>query len=361
MSEAQQRAFALADNKLTLCSTWDEKLLGEQLKHLSELNLDFDLSVLGFENPEIDLLIQALDLSGEDAEEIPTVDRNGRAVTQVGDLWKLGSHRLYCGDSLQANSYEVLLEGHRADLVFTDPPWNVAINGHVLSKSNKRHDEFVQASGEMSDEEFVQFLDSAIERIKAVCADGGLLYVCMDFRGLHALTCATRKHGLEQKNLVVWDKGVGAMGSFYRSQHELIMVLKHGHAKHTNNIQLGRFGRNRTNLWAYKGMTTGRITEEGNLLEFHPTPKPVAMVADALLDASERGQIVLDAFMGSGTTIMAAEKTGRLAYGIELDPKYVDVAVQRWQRKTGQQAIHAVTGETFDSRVVQTGSVEEGV
>lgn len=361
LSEAQLRGFAIADNRLTDCSTWDDRLLGEQLLHLSSLDLDFDLTAIGFEVPEIDLRIQALNLSSDEPEDESSLPANhGPVVSQLGDLWQLGPHRLYCGSSLEVESFEVLMQGRRADLVFSDPPYNCSINGHVLSKANKRHGEFAQASGEMSSQEFADFLQQAVGQMQSVCADGAILFLCMDWRGLQTLTSAALSQGLELKNLVVWNKGVGAMGSFYRSQHELVLVLKKGSARHSNNIQLGRFGRNRTNVWDYAGMSTGRVTEEGNLMDLHPTCKPVALVADAMLDASERGQIVLDPFMGSGTSIIAAEKTGRLAYGIELDPKYVDTAIQRWQRKTGQQALHAVTGETFDSRLAKTTPAEEG-
>jgi DNA modification methylase len=361
MSEAQIRGFAVADNRLCEVSTWDDRLLAEQLQHLSSLNLDFDLTAVGFELPEIDLRIQALDLSSDESAEIlEPITSSGPVISQLEDLWLLGLHRLYCGSALVPESYAALMQGEQAHLVFSDAPYNCSINGHVLSKGNTRHGEFTQASGEMSSEQFAAFLQQSIGQMASVCADGAILFLCMDWRGLQTLTAAALSQGLELKNLAVWNKGVGTMGSFYRSQHELILVLKKGIARHTNNVQLGRFGRNRTNVWNYPGMSTGRVTEEGNLMDLHPTVKPVALVADALLDASERGQIVLDSFMGSGTTIIAAEKTGRVAYGIELDPKYVDTAIQRWQRKTGQQAVHAVTGETFDSRLASAMSPEEG-
>lgn len=360
LSLAQIQAFRIADNRLSDCSAWDDRLLAEQLLQLSTAELDFDLTAIGFELPEIDLRIQSLDLSSDEPDDAPgSMGNPGTVVSQIGDLWSLGSHRLYCGSSLDPESYEVLMQGRQADLVFSDPPYNCSISGHVLSKSNTRHGEFAQASGEMSGEEFAAFLQQAVGQMTSVCSDGSILFLCMDWRGLQTLTGAVLSQGLELKNLVVWNKGVGTMGSFYRSQHELVLVLKKGNARHTNNIQLGRFGRNRTNVWDYAGMSTGRVTEEGNLMDLHPTVKPVELVADALLDASERGQAVLDAFMGSGTTIIAAEKTGRVAYGIELDPKYVDTAIQRWQRKTGQQAVHAVTGETFDSRLANAAPAEE--
>jgi DNA modification methylase len=218
------------------------------------------------------------------------------------------------------------------------------------------------ASGEMSRAEFTTFLTQTLQGIKAHSAPGALLYVCMDWRHLIELSTAGEAQDLELKNLCVWTKNCGGMGSLYRSQHELIFVYKNGGGEaHVNNVQLGRFGRNRTNVWAYDGANSfSRKSEEGNLLACHPTVKPVALVADAILDASDRGSIVLDAFLGSGTTIIAAEKTGRIGYGIELDPKYVDRAIRRWQRLTGKKAIHAETGATFDERDANLAVVGEG-
>lgn len=356
----QVRAYRIADNRLTDCSTWDDRLLAEQLKVLAEAELDFELEAIGFDLPEIDLRIQGLS-DTEEEDEVDLPDVQGPTVSQLGDVWCLGPHRVFCGNALEAESYQVLLAGAAVHLVFTDPPFNVKVQGHVMGNGKLHHDEFVMASGEMSQQEFTHFLTQALGQMKTTLVEGALLYVVMDWRHLTELSQAAESNGLEQKNLCVWDKGVGGMGSFYRSQHELIFLYKTGTAAHTNNIQLGRFGRNRTNVWKYAGANSfARRQGEENLLALHPTCKPVALVADALLDASERGQGVLDPFLGSGTTILAAEQTGRIAYGMDLDPKYVDVAVRRWQRKTGQQAVHAVTGETFDSRIAQTEPAEEG-
>ena len=346
----QVRAFAIADNRLTEISEWDDRLLAEQLKELSEVDLGFDLDVIGFELAEIDLRIQGLN---SDAEEDFSEEElsEGPIVSQPGDLWVLGPNRLYCGNALEAESYATLMAGATAAVVFSDPPYNVKVNGHVLGKGAHRHAEFAMASGEMRPAEFEAFLSQAIGRMQTACDPGALMYLCMDWRHIDELSQAAKAHVLELKNLCVWDKGAGGMGSLYRSQHELIFVYKSGHAAHTNNIQLGRFGRNRTNVWQYPGINSfARKTDEGNLLALHPTVKPVALVADVLLDASHRGEVVLDPFLGSGTTLLAAESTGRIAYGMELEPRYVDTAIRRWQRKTGQSAVHAVTGETFDAR-----------
>lgn len=345
----QVRAYRIADNRLTDCSTWDEQLLAEHLKFLSEADLDFDLDTIGFDLPEIDLRVQALDgLSDEPESDAPSND--AQVVTRLGDVWQLGVHRIVCGNALEAAIYDVLMQEKQAAITFTDPPFNVRIAGNVGGKGKIQHAEFVMASGEMSRLEFTAFLDKTLQCIKANSVPGALLYVCMDWRHLIELSTAGESQGLELKNLCVWTKNCGGMGSLYRSQHELIFVYKNGSGEaHINNVQLGRFGRNRTNVWAYDGANSfSRKSDEGNLLAYHPTTKPVALVADAILDASERGSIVLDAFLGSGTTIIAAEKTGRIGYGIELDPKYVDAAIRRWQRLSGGQAIHSNTGETFE-------------
>lgn len=358
----QARAYAIADNRLTEISEWDDRLLAEQLKALSEVDLGFDLDVIGFDLPEIDLRIQGLnsdaeeDFSEEELSEDPI-------VSQPGDLWALGPHRIFCGNALEAESYAILMAGATAGVVFSDPPYNVKISGHVQGKGAIQHPEFAMASGEMTPTEFEAFLSQAIGRMQAACDPGALLYLCMDWRHIDELSQAAKAHALELKNLCVWDKGAGGMGSLYRSQHELVFVYKSGREGHTNNVQLGRFGRNRTNVWSYPGINSfARKTDEGNLLALHPTVKPVALVADVLLDASRRGEIVLDPFLGSGTTLLAAETTGRIAYGMELEPRYVDTAIRRWQRKTGQSAVHAVTGETFDARANASAAAgEEGV
>jgi len=354
LTPEQARAFMIADNRLSDTSTWDDTLLATQLKFLSEADINFDVDAIGFEMAEIDLRIQRLNTAADEEEE-PLPVTQGPAVSRLGDLWRLGSHRLLCGNALDVQSYSQLLNGISVSTVFTDPPFNVAIQGHVSGKGSIRHNEFAMASGEMSVEEFTSFLKTALSRIKENTKPGAILFLCMDWRHIRELTDAAIHNNLVMQNLCVWDKGVGGMGSLYRSQHELVFVYKAGNASHTNNVQLGKFGRNRTNVWPYAGANSfARKTDEGNLLALHPTVKPVALVADALLDASLRGESVLDPFMGSGTTILAAEQTGRIAYGIELDPHYVDVAIQRWQRKTGQKAMHAVSGELFDDLFEQS-------
>lgn len=350
LTPEQARAFAIADNQLTLVASWDEQLLAEQLKYLSEADLNFDLDAIGFELPEIDLRIQSLtdDLGEPEPDlELPAPDQ--RAISRLGDLWQLGRHRLLCGNALDPTAYAALLGDRKADVVFTDPPYNVAIQGHVCGNGAIHHREFAMAAGEMSRAQFTQFLTDAMTQMRNHSQSGAIHFVFQDWRHMGELLAAGEATGAELKNVCCWDKGAAGMGSFYRSQHELVFVFKHGTDRHTNNVQLGRFGRHRTNVWKFPGVNSfARHSDEGNLLALHPTIKPTALVAEALLDASERGEAVLDPFLGSGTTLLAAERTGRVGFGIELDPLYVDTAIRRWQRLTGQCAVHAITGERFD-------------
>jgi DNA modification methylase len=349
LSDAQIRAFRIADNRLAELAQWDEQALAIELKALSELDLSFDVETTGFELAEIDILIERAEEGGDpdEADEIPELDEAVPPVSEVGDLWHLAEHRLLCADALRPESYERLLEGETAQMVFTDPPYNVRINGHVGGAGKIKHAEFIMASGEMSEGEFTTFLTTVLSNLASQAADGALIYSCMDWRHGYELETASRKAGLKLLNLCVWNKDNGGMGSFYRSKHELVFVFKHGLAPHINNIELGQYGRYRTNVWDYAGANTlrhGRLEE----LAMHPTVKPVALVADAIKDCTGRGHIVLDAFAGSGTTIIAAQKTSRVSRALELDPRYVDVAIKRWDRLSTKKAVHAETGLSFD-------------
>jgi DNA modification methylase len=352
LSPAQARAFMIADNRLTEIASWDDRLLAEQLKDLSLLGLDFSLEVTGFEMGEIDLRIASLDdLPEQDDDPADAVPEPslGPPVSKSGDLWLLGRHRVLCGNALDPAAFAALIGEERAAMVFTDPPYNVPIDGHASGLGAIRHRPFPMASGEMDKGEFIAFLGQACRNLAAFSAAGSLHYVCMDWRHLDELLAAGREAYGELKNLCVWVKDNAGMGSLYRSQHELIFVFKHGRNGHRNNVQLGQFGRNRSNVWHYPGVNSfARCGEEGNLLALHPTVKPVAMVADAILDCTARGDIVLDGFLGSGTTVIAAERTGRRCYGLELDPAYVDTTIRRWQALTGGTARHAVSGRSFD-------------
>jgi DNA modification methylase len=351
LSEAQARAFMIADNRLTENSTWDDHLLAEQLQELSLMELDFSVEVTGFEMAEIDLRIEGLSLEpgGDDpADAIPT-SHEGTPVSRAGDQWELGPHRICCGSALDEGAYAALMRGTKAAAIIADPPYNIPIDGNVTGLGSLRHREFVMGAGEMSEQEFIAFLSRACMLLARNSTEGAFHYIFIDWRHLGELLAAGRTAYRELKNICVWVKSNAGMGSLYRSQHELILVFKHGRGPHRNNIELGRFGRNRTNVWNYPGANSfARAGGEGNLLALHPTVKPTAMIADAIMDCTARGDIVLDGFLGSGTTVIAAELTGRRCYGLELDPLYVDTVVRRWQAYTSANATHASTGRCFN-------------
>lgn len=347
LSEAQKKALALADNKIAQNAGWDRAALAAELGELSVLlpECDFDLEITGFEPAEVDSLLGDLvDPEGDPADEVPAIAK--RAVSKSGDVWQLGHHRLMCGDARQEGNYKALLGKERAGMVFTDPPYNVRINS-VQGRGRIRHREFAAASGEMSPADYSRFLSDALSLAAKYSIDGAIHYVFIDWRHVTELKTAGAEVYGEPKNLIVWVKTNAGQGSFYRSQHELILVFRNGDAPHVNNFELGQYGRNRSNVWHYAGVNTfraGRLDD----LSVHPTVKPVALVADAMRDCSRRGDIVLDPFMGSGTTILAAERVGRRGFGLEIDPLYVDAAVRRWQAYTGRDAVLEATGEPFD-------------
>jgi DNA methylase/ParB-like nuclease domain len=352
LTSAQACAFMIADNRLTEISAWDDRLLAQQLKELSLLDLDFNIEVTGFEMAEIDLRIAGLEDLPEQADDpadaVPEVSA-GPSVSKLGVMWLLQGHRLLCGNALDSQAFAAMMGEERAATVFVDPPYNVRIDGHASGLGAVHHRPFPMASGEMDGPQFTAFLGQAFHNLAAFSIDGSIHFVCMDWRHVEELLAAGRAAYGELKNVCVWVKDNAGMGSFYRSQHELVFVFKHGRNGHRNNVQLGQFGRNRSNIWRYPGANSfARCGKEGNLLALHPTVKPVAMVADAILDCSARGDIVLDAFLGSGTTVIAAERTGRRCYGLELDPLYVDAIIRRWQTLTGGSARHATSGRTFD-------------
>jgi DNA modification methylase len=347
LTEAEIRAYVIADNKLAENAGWDRELLAIELQGLIELDIDFDVTITGFEMPEIDILIGELDADVEDdpANEVPEVG-NGPPVTRPGDIWCIGKHRLICGDSTKPDIYSRLLDGAVAQMVFTDPPYNVPIDGHVSGLGKVRHREFSMASGEMTENEFTVLLATVFENLANQSSDGAIHFICMDWRHMGEVIKAGNDAYTELKNLCVWAKTNGGMGSLYRSQHELVFVFKSGTGPHINNVELGKHGRYRTNLWSYAGIN-GFGKDRDTLLALHPTVKPVALVADAILDCSKRRSIVLDAFAGSGTTLVAAAKTGRRGYGIEIDPRYCDVIVRRLAAVVDIEAIHAESGKTF--------------
>lgn len=351
LTNTQRKAYVIADNKLALNAGWDRELLAIELQAL--VDLDFDIEITGFSSTEADLLFQDVQESSPHAPQaeddiIPPIAEGISAVTKPGDLWLLGRHRLLCGDSREAETFNHLLVDERADIVFTDPPYNVPIDGHVCGLGRIRHREFAMGAGEMSQEEFTAFLQVTLSNTVKHCRDGAIAYVCMDWRHIGELLKAGQTTFSELKNLCVWNKTNGGMGSFYRSKHELVFVFKIGSAQHTNTFGLGDTGRYRTNVWDYAGVNSirkGRSEE----LAMHPTVKPVALVADAIRDCSKRGEIVLDPFAGSGTTLVAAEKTGRRARVVEFDPAYCDQIIRRFAQVAGKQATLAATAQDFEA------------
>lgn len=348
LSEAQLKAYVIADNKLAELAGWDEQILAKELQLLTELNLDFDIEVTGFEMGEIDVLIenQGENTESDPADDIPEIDETKSPVSFTGDVWLLGPHRLACGDALSSESYSLLMGHRRAQMVFVDPPYNLSIRDVLSANGKVKHREFAMAAGEMSPEEFIAFLVRSLKHHATHSRPGSIHYVCMDWRHMGEVLKAGEAVYSELKNLCIWKKTNAGMGSFYRSQHELVFVFQHGDGPTINNVQLGTFGRNRTNVWEYAGQNV-LTSERIQALAMHPTTKPVRLVSDAILDCSKRGGLILDGFAGSGTTIIAAEQTGRVACALELDPHYVDVAILRWEKLTGEPVRHEETELTF--------------
>ena len=349
LSDAEIRAYVIADNHLAELAGWDKEILAIELQSLLEFDHEIDITLTGFELPEVDFLIQGL-ASADPADDDAEIDEDAPLVTQLGDLWLLGKHRLLCGNALDAGAYGALMGSDLAQVVFTDPPYNVKIDRHVCGLGAVKHQEFAMASGEMSVAEFTTFLTTAFNGLASVTATGAIVFACMDWRHLREILDAGDSASWSLKNLCVWNKTNAGMGSLYRSKHELVLVFQNGSGPLINNVELGKNGRYRTNVWDYAGANsfhTGRMEE----LSQHPTVKPVAMVVDALLDCSHRGGLVLDPFGGSGTTLLAAERTGRIARLMELEPRYCDVAIRRWEKMTGKVAVLAETGMSFDETV----------
>jgi len=349
LSEAERKAYVLADNKIALNAGWDQELLALELREL--VDLDFEVELTGFSLAEIDYTLDAAKEADADGLDAP-VDKLpgpiGNPISRRGDLWSLGDHRLLCGDAQSASDFAALMGEETADLVFTDPPYNVKIDGNVCGKGEVKHREFAFASGEMSQSEFTNFLELTLGNAAEVMRDGAIAFVCMDWRHMGELLSAGDRVFSELKNLIVWNKTNGGMGTFYRSKHELIFAFKHGAAEHTNSFGLGETGRYRTNVWDYAGISSIG-SERAEELAMHPTVKPVVLVADAIRDCSRRGEIVLDCFGGSGSTLIAAEKTGRRARLIECDPIYCDTIIRRWEAYTGKSAVHLASGETYEA------------
>lgn len=346
LTPAQLRAYRIADNKIAEGSPWDEELLRIELDVLMDFSVDPES--FGFSAPELDLVMQPIP-SEEDEEPIDeALLEETEVISRTGDIFVLGDHRVLCGDIRSQQLIRGFVGDALVDAVFTDPPYNVKVDGHVCGLGATKHQEFDMASGEMSSEEFTEFLRTTLGNLRLVSRDGAVHFVCMDWRHLMELGTAAQEVYNKQLNLCVWNKTNGGMGSLYRSKHELIAVYRVGKEPHQNNVQLSANGRYRTNVWEdYAGQNAFGANRDEDL-KSHPTVKPLALVADAILDVTSRGDTVLDGFLGSGTTVLAAENTGRKALGVEIEPKYVDLAIRRWQKLTGESAVHEVSGYSFE-------------
>jgi DNA modification methylase len=344
LTNEQIRAYVIADNRLAEQAGWDRGLLALEFSELESLAPNIDLTVTGFDSADIDILISELSDPNDLEDKEPVGKTDGPIITRPGDLWLIGPHRLLCADATKPESYDRLMGGAKARLVFTDPPYNVPIQGHVSGLGQVQHREFAMASGEMSSDQFTEFLRGTFELLVNHSDDGSMHFICMDWRHVGEMSLAAKVY-TEYKNMCVWVKTNGGMGSLYRSQHECVFVYKNGKAAHTNNVELGKHGRNRTNVWSYAGANSFSKDRAQDLAN-HPTVKPVALVADAIRDCSNRGDLVLDPFAGSGTTLVAAERTSRLGHALELDPAYCDVIINR-MLALKLDAVHADTGRRF--------------
>lgn len=343
LSEAQKRAYRLADNKIAENGGWNADLLRLEISELEQICNDFDITITGFEDVEIDVLSNPNETKTADEQlnKIPYIPEN-EIVSKLGDIWTLGNHRIICGNSLESDTFQKLLGDKVADMILQDPPFNVKISGHVCSTEHK---EFVMGSGEMNSEEFTKFLKSNFTLCNQYLKDGGLSYNFMDFRHISEIVTAGRDIYKSLINMCVWVKSSGGMGSLYRSQHELCFIFKNGKESHTNNVELGKNGRYRTNVWHYAGVNSfGRHKAD---IKMHPTVKPFEMLRDAILDVTKRGDIVLDSFLGSGSTLIAAEKSKRICYGIEFEPLYIDTTIRRYKEMFGIDAIRESDGKTY--------------
>jgi len=357
LSAAEKRAYILADNRLAEKAGWDRDILAIELQALIEF--DFEVELTGFAIAEIDVILDDArerggGATGDAADDVPALPA-GPAITKLGDLWQLGPHRLICGDARDANALGALLGNQPVDLIFTDPPYNVAIEGHVSGLGRVKHREFAMASGEMTEAEFIDFLTSALAPAAALCREGAIAFVCMDWRHMREMMAAGDTVFAELKNLCVWNKTNGGMGTFYRSKHELVFVWKVKPGPHVNSFGLGETGRYRTNVWDYAGVNTFGATRDADLA-MHPTVKPVALIGDAIRDCTRRGDVVLDMFGGSGSTLIAADLAGRQARLVEYDPLYCDTIIRRWEKLSGKRAKHVASGLGLEELVeMQSG------
>lgn len=343
LSKDEQRAYRIADNAIMLKGEWSLDLLAQELEFVSNVDFDIAPEALGFEMGEIDFLIDdarsGTSDPGDTEDEVAEPDRSAVPVSRLGDIWTIGPHLVICGDAQDRETYSLLLGDLRADAVISDMPWNVPYNGHIGGLGKVQHPPFVMAAGEMTREEFRTFTRNVLAQQSYFSRPGALSMQFIDWRSVADMIQVGEDIYDALINLCVWVKPNGGMGSLWRSRHELVCVFRTKGEKHQNNVLLGKHGRNRTNVWEYAGANSFGAERMKNL-SAHATCKPVAMIAEAIKDCTDRGDLVLDAFLGSGTTVMAAHDSGRVGAGIELDPHYVDVAVQRIAEKVGQEPVH---------------------
>lgn len=355
-SDQDKRAFALADNRLAELSVWDEDIQKAELEEL--FDSDYDISITGFTTADLDFaVVESTD--SKEPEDVELPDPATDAVTRLGDKWIIGPHRLICGDARDVAVWERLLEGHLVRFLFGDLPYNLVVDGFVSGNGRNRHREFAMASGEMSPPEFTAFMRDIFRNGARFSTSGSIHYHCMDYRHIREILDAADGVYSEFKQLIVWDKGVGGQSAFYRSQHELIFVFKSGKGKHVNNFKLGETGRYRTNVQRYAGCNTFRKGRDADLAA-HATVKPTALIADLILDCSDRGDLVMDPTVGSGSTLLAAHKTGRRAAAIEIDPLYIDTALRRLSAASGLTPILADDGRSFEEVAAARATEKEG-
>jgi DNA modification methylase len=359
LDDAKLRVLRLALNRLAEDSRWDPTEIALEFADLLQIDSTIDLEISGFEMGEIDVLLAPDGADEED--EWPAPDDGSTLMSEPGDLWLLGEHRVLCGNAIDPASFEQLLGGETVQMVFTDPPWNIPIEGNVSGLGAVRHRDFAMAAGEMTPVQYQDFLEVSLGLAARYSQDGSIHYICMHWTKLEELLAATKGIYSELKALCVWNKTNAGMGSLYRSKHELIFAFKRGREPHINNIEMGRFGRHRSNVWDYAGQNVLHGTSKSKLL-LHPTVKPVSLVMDAILDCSNRDGIILDPFGGAGTTLIAAEKASRKARLIEIDSRYVDVIIKRWQHLTGRTAIKSeAKTRTAQCETAEGGQIASGL
>ena len=356
LSEEQLQLFRIFENKIAQESQFDEEALNLTFSELRLIDPELELTDSGFSIGEIDAIAgRERTKALNDLDDVTEPDADYVPVSREGDLWQCGPHRIRCGDSSDPAVIEELVDGAPIQQIVVDPPYNLPTK--AFSKSGL-HGNFAQGAGEMNNEAFVRFLQRFLLAAQPHLADGALIYAFMDWKHILELILAARGLQLEYKQLLVWAKASPGMGAFYRSSHELVGVFKYGRGPHRNNIQLGVYGRNRSNVLSYPGVMGSGGRKKA--VAMHPSVKNVALIADLILDASAPGEAILDSFGGSGTTLIAAHKVGRIAYLCELSPAFVDTAVRRFEALGEGPAIMSHTGQTFAQVAAERSSSEEG-